>query len=226
VQVSWEKNGSLRSESLGRRSEENKMDWFTADWHLNHKNIIRFCNRPYTDIEQHNEALIANVNAVVKPDDRLFNLGDVTFGGNLALIRASIVCKNVFVILGNHDKESQLRTHFTILPQCYEYKNNGLNLVLCHYAMRVWNKSHHGVGHLYGHSHNTMPSLPGVASFDCGVDGNNYRPWSEEEVKTELKRLVALAPEVNGEHLHHEFRHTGREENQNTGSKEPENVAR
>jgi hypothetical protein len=29
--------------------------------------------------------------------------------------------------------------------------------VLCHYAMRVWNRSHHGAWHLYGHSQGESP---------------------------------------------------------------------
>jgi len=36
-------------------------DWFTADLHLNHKNIIKYCNRPFTDIYQMDNVLINNL---------------------------------------------------------------------------------------------------------------------------------------------------------------------
>ena len=35
------------------------------------------------------------------------------------------------------------------------------DIVLCHYAMRVWQKSHYGAWMLYGHSHGTLPDNPG-----------------------------------------------------------------
>jgi calcineurin-like phosphoesterase family protein len=49
--------------------------------------------------------------------------------------------------------------------------------------MRVWNKSHHGAWHLYGHSHGTLPDDPNALSFDCGVDCHNYTPISFEQVE-------------------------------------------
>lgn len=101
---------------------------------------------------------------------------------------------------GNHDKERVLRKFFTVLPQCYTFEEDGLRLVLCHYAMRVWPSSHHGVGHLYGHSHNTLPLIPGAMSFDVGVDAWNYKPINLSQVKAEMKRLKALGPEYVVDH--------------------------
>jgi calcineurin-like phosphoesterase family protein len=155
-------------------------------------------------------AIIDEVNKVVMPNDRLYNLGDVARrGGNLAAYRARFACQNIFVVPGNHDKEKELVRHFNVLPQCYMYENDGFRMVLCHYAMRVWAHSHHGAGMLYGHSHDGLPPVAGAPSFDVGVDyvahhftPNTYRPLSLIEVKQEMKRLCALAPEKT-EHLHH-----------------------
>jgi calcineurin-like phosphoesterase family protein len=47
--------------------------------------------------------------------------------------------------------------------------------------MRVWDQSHHGSWHLYGHSHGKLPDLG--LSTDVGVDGHNFQPWSFEEVR-------------------------------------------
>jgi len=46
---------------------------------------------------------------------------------------------------------------------------------LSHYAHRVWNKSHHGVFHLFAHSHNSLPDDPNSLSFDVGVDATAAR---------------------------------------------------
>lgn len=48
---------------------EAEYTFFTSDTHFNHANIIRFCNRPFNDVEQMNETLIANWNRVVQPED-------------------------------------------------------------------------------------------------------------------------------------------------------------
>jgi len=182
------------------------MDWFTADTHFGHRRIIEYCNRPFTNVPEMDTALINNINELAKPDDRLFHLGDVVFkGGNLAAYRSRIVCENVFVVPGNHDKEKELVRYFQVLPQCYMYhdpKDHGYRIVLCHYALRVWQGSHHGAGHLYGHSHGGLPPVPGAPAFDVGVDCWNYRPLSLTEVKQEMIRLCTLAP-VGKEHMHH-----------------------
>ena len=50
--------------------------FFTSDTHFNHANIIKFCNRPFKDVEQMNETLIANWNRTVGIDDTVFHLDD------------------------------------------------------------------------------------------------------------------------------------------------------
>lgn len=68
-----------------------------------------------------------------------------------------------------------------------ELKIKEYRFVLSHYAMRVWNKSHHGSIHLYGHSHG---SLPGIGrSMDVGVDTNNLYPYHIDEILDKLSKV-------------------------------------
>ena len=39
--------------------------WFTADFHLGHKNIIRYCNRPFDTVEEMNRTIIERLNSLV-----------------------------------------------------------------------------------------------------------------------------------------------------------------
>ena len=53
--------------------------WFTADYHLGHANIIKYCNRPFKSLEHMNSEIIRRHNSRVKPNDTVFFLGDFCF---------------------------------------------------------------------------------------------------------------------------------------------------
>ena len=56
--------------------------WFTSDTHFGHKNILKFCKRPWDTVEEMVEGLIQNWNRVVGKDDLIFHLGDFAFATN------------------------------------------------------------------------------------------------------------------------------------------------
>lgn len=78
--------------------------WFTSDLHLGHKNILAYQpNRQYQSIENHNEEIVRELNALIKPNDTLWILGDVAFGkDNLNYVK-EIKAKYKRLVLGNHD---------------------------------------------------------------------------------------------------------------------------
>ncbi len=166
--------------------------FFTSDTHFGHANIIKYCNRPFSNIREHDEELIRRWNSVVTNTDTVYHLGDFSFVNASSIIEKLNFAQLVF-IYGNHDKQMQ---HFMtahaltrgpkrpmFAKSFLEQKIDGINFTFCHYALRVWNKSHHGAYHLYGHSHGTLPDDPNSLSFDVGVDCHNYTPISLEEVK-------------------------------------------
>ena len=55
------------------------MIYFTSDLHLFHANILRFCNRPFADVEDMNKTLINNIKNTLQPNDSLYFLGDIGF---------------------------------------------------------------------------------------------------------------------------------------------------
>jgi calcineurin-like phosphoesterase family protein len=167
--------------------------FFTSDTHYGHKNIIKYSNRPYKTVEEMDETLIKNHNSVVKPDDKVYHIGDVAFRKDLGLL--SRLNGTQYLIFGNHDYDrAQLSKYFFMMHDYLEIKvadpeahHGKQHIVLFHYSMRVWNKSHHGSWQLYGHSHGTLYDDPNLLSMDVGVDPRGYFPISYEQVKAHMK---------------------------------------
>ena len=63
------------SGTLGAMSQ-----WFSADLHFGHANIIRYCDRPFADVDEMNWRLVRRWNATVAPTDEVWVLGDVAMG--------------------------------------------------------------------------------------------------------------------------------------------------
>ena len=174
--------------------EKNRKVYITSDTHYGHKNICRGVTdwrlpdggipmdqtRDFDTIEKMNERIIQNINSVVGEDDVLFHLGDWSFGGfeNVQKFRDRILCKEIHLILGNHDTHiendrynvQELFTsvnHYTKLM----YKNN--TFVLFHYPIASYDGLNKGHIHLHGHVH-----LPTNLRFgkgkkmDVGMDGH------------------------------------------------------
>ena len=156
--------------------------WFTSDLHLGHNNIIKYCNRPYKDADEMDAALINNWNSVVRPDDTIYNLGDFTFSKNAEKYLARLNGVK-HLIKGNHDKQPSPSQGWASVNDYREVRVEGQFIVLLHYSMKVWNKSHGGAWQLFGHSHNTLPDDPNALSIDVGVDAHNYFPISFNDIK-------------------------------------------
>jgi calcineurin-like phosphoesterase family protein len=167
--------------------------FFTSDTHFFHSNIIKYCLRPFADAHEMNEALIVNWNNVVTPDDVVYHLGDFAFGdvGGVNSVMQRLNFKHMHFIKGNHDKpflnwyrttSHGMGTKVTLHDSYLETWIDKNQFTLCHYAMRVWNQSHRGALHLYGHSHGTLLDDCNSKSFDVGVDCHNFAPISLERV--------------------------------------------
>jgi len=173
--------------------------WFTSDFHLGHKNIIRYCNRPFQTVAQMDDAVLDGLNKRVKVGDILYFLGDFCIGPSATALhfRQRIRCKKIFAVPGNHDKQTRkLAQEFSWLGDLAEISTCGQRIVLCHYAMRVWNQSSRGAWHLYGHSHGKLPEITSSPSMDVGVDTHNFEPWHFEEIRARMEprsRTVQLA---------------------------------
>ena len=96
-------------------------NYFTSDYHLGHANIIKYCDRPFKTVEEMTEKIIKNHNAIVKPKDTVFFIGDFCFrnspGGkegegelNKAEYYINRLNGRFIFIKGNHDRNNSLKT--------------------------------------------------------------------------------------------------------------------
>jgi len=167
--------------------------FFTSDTHYFHKNIIKYSNRPFEDVQEMNQALIDNWNKVVTPKDQVWHLGDFSFGNyeqTKNVLRQLNGHKNF--IWGNHDqvfeKDTSLLGAFDSVQHYKELRWNGQKIVLCHYPILSWNGAHRGSWMLHGHCHTSVDYLNiKTIRLDVGVDGHNYTPISFEEVNKIMK---------------------------------------
>ncbi len=177
--------------------------YFTSDHHFGHKNIIKFSNRPFSSVDEMDQEMINRWNEKVQPEDSVYHLGDVGLcsPGRLREILDQLN-GTIYLIKGNHEKSAMsCRDRFEWVRGYHELKvedadcKKGVQLLcLSHYAMRVWNASHWGTYHLYGHSHGSLPDLPDSRSFDIGVDCHDFYPLDYQEVKDIMNQKNWVAP--------------------------------
>lgn len=184
--------------------EEAKHLFFTSDLHFCHKNIIRFCNRPWSTTEEMNEGLVERWNKKVFPDDIVFCLGDFCFGGSAEWKKwREKLNGHIILIRGNHDRKmsSTMEVLFDEVLYQTQLEIDGRSVYLNHYPFLTyggcWRKEKAAVWQLFGHVH-SKSGVCGADSgrlkylfstqYDVGVDNNNYEPISWNEVEKIIEK--------------------------------------
>ena len=175
--------------------------WFTSDLHFWHKNICKYCDRPYESIEEMNQGIVDNWNSVVKEDDTVFVLGDLGFCGieKLRPLMSQLKGK-IFLIQGNHDsdkvvnklyEEGIIKDYFKLLEVTIVNDEECPNqqLTLCHFPMIDWYNKEKGGWMIHGHQHQ-LPETPSCSPkhYDVGLDKNGMTPISFERLKINITK--------------------------------------
>ena len=179
--------------------------FFTADQHFGHRLLIDKEKRGFASVEEMDETLIANHNAVVRAGDLVYSLGDLYM--TTSVDRARSIQRrlngNFYVLEGNHDKVARRLAEEGMFIWMRQLDNITVKgpwleekqlIILCHYAMRTWKNSCHGSWQLYGHSHGGLSDIPHCLAFDVGVDVPEWglSPVSIEQVVRKMRgRIVA-----------------------------------
>ena len=154
-------------------------DWFTSDHHFGHKNIIKYCNRPFDSVEDMNRGLVSLWNETVAPEDTTYVIGDV-FLCKTKLIRETINKLNGYkiLIMGNHDKSPNvMKTLFDEVHYKYNYNlPDGTPVVLQHHP-----NEERDYLQIHGHVHSGEPVQRN--RINVCVDLHDYRPVSLQYIE-------------------------------------------
>lgn len=168
------------------------MIYFTSDTHYFHRNIIEFCNRPFSDLDHMHEMLILGWNRVVQPDDTVYHLGDVAFQVSMKFPQILNILERLngkkILVAGNHDKQF-LRKMDEMLHIWDNVHTEPVfldSMLLAHHP--TYDRAHlmDGGVVLHGHEHSEKNIRP-YRMYDVGVDANSYTPISLNSIKTIMK---------------------------------------
>jgi calcineurin-like phosphoesterase family protein len=177
--------------------------YISSDQHWGHGNINRHCNRGFDNIHDMNQFMTDQINKVVKQNDHLYLLGDVSYRGSpVRDYLKTLNCNNIYISIGNHDRAKDLyelqKTYgkVKLVDKYIEINHRGQWIFMMHYPMRSWAKSFHGSWHLFGHVHGNLDREDRILkrkTLDVGVDNCvNYgkifgEPWSFDEIKAVME---------------------------------------
>ena len=190
-------------------------NWFTADTHFGHANIIRYCSRPYSSVEEMDTDLVRRWNERVADDDVVWVLGDFALGRlERSLATAGRLNGRKRLVVGNHDRpftrdaarrsrweDTYLRAGFeTVEHGAVPYLLEGRHRVtLCHFPYAGDSQDvdryverrppDDGLPLVHGHVHEKWHRSG--RQLNVGVDRNGFAPVSEAEVAAALRDVLA-----------------------------------
>ena len=185
--------------------------FFTSDQHFGHARMIKFCNRPFKDVEEMDAEMVRRWNAVVETGDTVYHLGDFTLEGYqfakkmFKQLNGEI---HILALTWHHDRRWLPKNWMTSPPmtkdgtfirklppiEVIEVSRHGgavpmgerpLKITLGHYPMLAWEASYHGAWHLFAHTHGQYQGEG--FSLDVGVDSWSFAPVSLDEVRAFMK---------------------------------------
>lgn len=168
--------------------------WFISDTHFFHQNILGFTGsdgkpiRPgWASVEEMNEAMVDRWNAVVKPEDTVWHLGDVAFKVNERAADLDILLgrlkgkKNM--LLGNHDNLGSeiLRKHFAKIELWKAFPKAGFTCT--HIPIRLDMMRDTAVN-VHGHIHQNMMTEKGY--INVSVEVRDFTPVHMDQIIQEV----------------------------------------
>ena len=165
--------------------------WFISDTHFQHTNILKFTGddgkliRPgFTNVREMDDKLITEWNAVVKPGDHVWHLGDFAMGNQLIAARLlSQLHGRKRLCVGNHDNVKELAPFFDKVVLWRIWKDQGF---ICTHIPTRLDQLRHCKINVHGHLHQNLMDDPHYINI-C-VEHTGYKPVHMDEIIAEIKK--------------------------------------
>lgn len=177
------------------------VQYLISDLHLDHENIIEYCDRPFEDVEEMNDVLIKNWNDTVNPNDEVIFGGDLTIAGTAAAFLKWIERLNgeIVFIVGNHDRTVIKKLDRVHIMQHYQFSAGEYDFYCTHRPENI-PKNWDGWA-VFGHHHNNYPDAlpffdPEHHRINISVELLDYRPIHIETILDCIERdeRLSVAP--------------------------------
>lgn len=164
-----------------------RQSWFISDLHLGHKNILNYSSkeRPFDNLEDHNQYIIDTINESVLKHDTLYILGDVAFGKENLKYIEQLKVENKVLVLGNHDKYSMAEYMAVGFNKIYGMVRHK-EFVLTHAPVHPCQLEKRYSANIHGHLHTYDVGDPSKY-FNCNVDRMGFVPVTMSVIRDTLR---------------------------------------
>jgi calcineurin-like phosphoesterase family protein len=170
--------------------------FLVSDTHFGHKNILSFSRpdgspmRSFSSVEEMDEHIISRWNSVVRPQDKVYHLGDVAM--HRQHIQTMGRCNGHHrLVRGNHDIFN-IKYYLEYFDEIHAVRVLD-NMILSHIPLHPESLGRFR-GNVHGHVHNNVEPLHfGPRYYNVSVEAIDYTPVSLEDVKKRLLKQQELS---------------------------------
>lgn len=168
--------------------------WLTSDTHFFHANIIKYCNRPFVDVDEMNAVLVERWNSIVGQNDIVHHLGDFCFGKkeNVLEILPKLNGK-IDIVLGNHDRHKIGFYYEAGFHRVYDRPVVLRNFFILSHAPLEWISNDGPYANFFGHVHDSTVYKTVTSRSVCAcVERWDYKPIKWEDAVAAMERQEKL----------------------------------
>ena len=181
--------------------------WFISDTHFDHRRMVDEFKledgspaRKFASVEEMNEAMIERWNEVVRPQDHIYHLGDLTMHRKIGTIRHRILNRlngHKRLLLGNHDAD-KIESYLEWFEKIYASRVID-NILFTHIPVHPESLGRFRAN-CHGHTHHRVYQPVKITDhkgcgdrerlvpyINCCVERLDYRPISLEEIQKRIK---------------------------------------
>jgi len=168
------------------------MNYYIADTHFGHENILKLSKRPFESIKEMDKAIIENWNNRVTDSDNIYILGDFAYKSQDPISYLKKLKGKKHLIIGNHDNKllsnKKYEKYFSSVTFIKTVNDSGKRIICCHYPMVEWDGYYRNTLHFYGHIHNNFENSTNQYiskiknAYNVGVDIIGFMPKTLNEI--------------------------------------------